>query len=55
LNSETPNEDDASANVTDGSAQENNLSEDNSTPIKEENDFEIDSEQDDPTGIFNFD
>lgn len=51
LNSETPNEaDDASANATDDSVQDNNFSEDNSSPIKEENDFEIDSEQDDPTG-----
>jgi hypothetical protein len=36
--------------VTDSSAPDNNMSEDNVTPIKEENDFEMDSEQDDPTG-----
>lgn len=49
LNSGVPNEDDASPNVTD-SAPDNNVSEDNATPFKEENDFELDSEQDDPTG-----
>lgn len=32
------------------SAPDNNVSEDNATPMKEENDFELDSEQDDPTG-----
>lgn len=50
MNSEPSNEDDVSPNVTDSSAPDNNLSEDNVTPIKEENDFELDSEQDDPTG-----
>ncbi|KAL4107406.1 hypothetical protein QTP88_017749 [Uroleucon formosanum] len=50
LNSGAPNEDDASPNVTD-SAPDNNVSEDNATPMKEENDFELDSEQDDPTGL----
>lgn len=50
LNSGVPNEDDASPNVTD-SAPDNNVSEDNATPMKEENDFELDSEQDDPTGL----
>lgn len=49
MNSGAPNEDDASPNVTD-SAPDNNVSEDNATPMKEENDFELDSEQDDPTG-----
>ncbi|XP_025419821.1 lysine-specific histone demethylase 1A [Sipha flava] len=51
LNSGAPNEDDASLSVTDSSAPDNNMSEDNVTPIKEENDFEMDSEQDDPTGL----
>jgi len=50
LNSGAPIEDDATTNVTDSSAPDNNVSEDNATPIKEENDFELDSEQDDPTG-----
>ncbi|XP_022168682.1 lysine-specific histone demethylase 1A isoform X2 [Myzus persicae] len=50
LNSGAPNEDEASPNVTD-SAPDNNVSEDNATPMKEENDFELDSEQDDPTGL----
>lgn len=50
MNSEPSNEDDISPNVTDSSAPDNNVSEDNATPIKEENDFELDSEQDDPTG-----
>lgn len=50
MNSGAPNEDDVSPNVTDSSAPDNNISEDNATPIKEENDFELDSEQDDPTG-----
>lgn len=50
MNSGAINEDDASPNVTDSSAPDNNISEDNATPIKEENDFELDSEQDDPTG-----
>lgn len=50
LNSEPSNEDDVSPNVTDSSAPDNNVSEDNATPIKDENDFELDSEQDDPTG-----
>lgn len=50
MNSGAPNEDDASPNVTDSSAPDNNVSEDNATPMKEENDFELDSEQDDPTG-----
>lgn len=49
MNSGAPNEDDASPNVTD-SAPDNNVSEDNATPMKEEIDFELDSEQDDPTG-----
>ncbi|KAL5236191.1 hypothetical protein ACI65C_003601 [Semiaphis heraclei] len=50
LNSGAPNDDEASPNVTD-SAPDNNVSEDNATPMKEENDFELDSEQDDPTGL----
>lgn len=50
MNSGAINEDDVSPNVTDSSAPDNNISEDNATPIKEENDFELDSEQDDPTG-----
>lgn len=54
MNSEAHNEDDVSANVTDSSAPDNNVSEDNATPIKEENDFEMDSEQDDPTGKIKF-
>lgn len=53
MNSGAPNEDDASPNVTD-SAPDNNVSEDNATPMKEENDFELDSEQDDPTGKISF-
>lgn len=52
MNSGVPNEDDVSPNVTD-SAPDNNVSEDNATPMKEENDFELDSEQDDPTGKTN--
>jgi len=36
--------------VTDSSVPDNNVSEDNATSIREENDFEMDSEQDDPTG-----
>ncbi|VVC25102.1 Winged helix-turn-helix DNA-binding domain,Homeobox domain-like,SWIRM domain,Amine [Cinara cedri] len=50
LSSGVPNDDDTSPNVTD-SAPDNNASEDNATPFKEENDFELDSEQDDPTGL----
>lgn len=50
MNSGAPNEDDASPSITDSSAPDNNISEDNATPNKEENDFELDSEQDDPTG-----
>lgn len=50
MNSGAPIEDDISPSVTDSSAPDNNISEDNATPIKEENDFELDSEQDDPTG-----
>lgn len=50
MNSGAPNEDDASANITDSSAPDNNVSEDNANPMKEEIDFELDSEQDDPTG-----
>jgi len=50
MNSGVPNEDDASANVTDSSVPDNNVSEDNATSMREENDFELDSEQDDPTG-----
>lgn len=49
LNSEAPNEEDASLNVTD-SAPDTNVSEDNATPIKEELELELESEQDDPTG-----
>lgn len=50
MNSGAPNEDDASLNVTDSSIPDNNVSEDNTITIKEDNDFEPDSEQDDPTG-----
>lgn len=32
------------------SAPDNNVFDDTSTSMKEENDFELDSEQDDPTG-----
>lgn len=32
------------------SAPDNNVFDDTAIPIKEENDFELDSEQDDPTG-----
>lgn len=53
MNSGTPNDDDTSPNITDSSAPDNNISEDNATPFKEENDFELDSEQDDPTGKTN--
>lgn len=49
LNSGALNEEDVSPNVTD-SAPDNNVFDDNVTSMKEENDFELDSEQDDPTG-----
>lgn len=49
MNSGAPNEEDASPNVTD-SAPDNFVSEDNATPIKEELEAELESEQDDPTG-----
>lgn len=50
MNSGAPNEDDTSVNVTDSYMPDNNVFEDNAILIKEENDFELDSEQDDPTG-----
>lgn len=53
LNSGAPIDEDTSPNVTD-SAPDNNPSEDNATPFKEEIDFELDSEQDDPTGKIDF-
>ncbi|XP_050424955.1 lysine-specific histone demethylase 1A [Adelges cooleyi] len=52
LNSGAPNDETVTLNVTDNNIQDNNImSEDNATPIKEENDFDLDSEQDDPTGL----